>query len=257
MRYHRYLLSVLACTACGPTEPMSSAHVDAGQPISLGDASVSVDADLGTERPMVDGGYPVADGGVLRADRFVTHVVSKALGACAGFGLNRMPGVVEGPPIGGGDGTGSLDVLSLGNGGEIVLSFDPNAIVDGAGSDFIVFENPFLIGGDPHKPNAEPGEVSVSEDGVTWKTFPCTATAYPYGACAGWHPVYSSPSNGISPVDPVTAGGDPFDLADVGLASARFVRIRDKANEQCPPGSPSTTNGFDLDAISIVNARTP
>ena len=104
---------------------------------------------------------------------------------------------------------------------------------------------------------AEPGEVSVSEDGVTWKTYPCTATAFPYGACAGWRPVYSTPQNGISPVDPKVSGGDPFDLADVGLKSARFVRIKDVGSETCAPTSTLTTNGFDLDAISIVNAATP
>jgi hypothetical protein len=145
----------------------------------------------------------------------------------------------------------------LGVGGEIVLSFAPNAIVNGPGVDFIVFENPFYIDGNAAEPYAEPGEVSVSEDGVNWSVYPCTATSYPYGDCAGWHAVYSSPSNGISPVDPAVAGGDPYDLADVGLASARFVRIRDVSGEICPDAGGPNTDGFDLDAISIVNAALP
>jgi hypothetical protein len=197
------------------------------------------------------------DEGGLAADRFVTGVVSFTPGPCAGFGASRMPGVVEGPPEGGGALQGSLDVVSLGVGGEIVLSFAPNAIVDGPGVDFIVFENPFDIGGDPQKPTAEPGEVSVSDDGVTWATFPCTATSYPYGSCAGWHVVYSAKGNGISPVDPATAGGDPFDLADLGVTQARFVRIRDRSNEVCPDAGATMSAGFDLDAVSIVNALIP
>jgi hypothetical protein len=69
--------------------------------------------------------------------------------------------------------------------------------------------------------------------------------------------VYSAPGNGISPVDPATAGGDPFDLADVGLTEARYVRIRDRSNEVCPDGGGPNTDGFDLDAVSIVNAEMP
>lgn len=237
---------------------------------SSGGADVAVDgggveggADAGADASSADGGWTVVDGGfetdgaVLRADRFVTKVVSFTPGDCAGFGIPSMPGIVMGPPVGGGDDQGSTDVVSLGNGGEIVVSFEPNAIVDGPGVDLLVFENPFLIGGDPTKVFAEPGEVSVSDDGVTWATFPCTATMYPYGACAGWHPVYSNPSNGISPVDPRVAGGDGFDLADVGVKRARFVRVRDKTHEACSGGGRVNTNGFDLDAMAIVNADKP
>jgi hypothetical protein len=190
--------------------------------------------------------------------RFVTHVISFTPGPCAGFGEKEMPQIVYGPPVGGGADAGSMDVVSLGNAGEIVVSFAPNAIVDGPGVDFIVFENPFFIGGDPTDPYAEPGEVSVSEDGVHWATFPCTATSYPYGECAGWHPVYANPDNGISPFDPATAGGDPYDLADVGIERAVMVRVRDKTHEGCDLAAPaSVTNGFDLDAMAIVNAALP
>jgi hypothetical protein len=205
-------------------------------------------------------GTPAGDAGALPADRFVTKVVSFTRGACSGYGLENMPKVVEGPPVGGGADQGSTDVVSLGNGGEIVLSFEPNAIVDGDGIDFIVFENPFFIAGNPNDIYAEPGEVSVSEDGVSWTSFPCTQTTQnpPYGMCAGWHPVYSNPDNGISPIDPKTAGGDAFDLADIGVKRARYVRIVDKVIEPCPEGGEAPiANGFDLDAISIVNAALP
>lgn len=68
-------------------------------------------------------------------------------------------------------------------------------------------------------------------------------------SCAGWHPVYANPgANSIDPLDPSVAGGDPFDLADVGLSMARFVRISDRAD---------LPTVFDLDAVGIVNAACP
>ena len=207
----------------------------------------------------VDGGFPLPDGGTIRADRFVTSVVAFTPGDCAGFGIPAMPGVVQGPPVGFGAEQGSTNVVSLGRGGSITVSFGANAIVDGPGPDFVVFENAFYVAGDPTNIFAEPGEVSVSLDGAAWKTFPCTATKAPYGACAGWHPVYSSPDNAVSPVDYPACGGDAFDLTDVGLASAQFVRIRDMGGEDCPvdPKLRTTNVGFDLDAVGIVNALAP
>ena len=259
-----FAATLLACTAAVPlacsSDPAAPAAADAG-PISLGEGGFVDAPDPDASKLVVDGGFQGPDGSVIRADRFVTQVVSFTPGDCAGFGIPSMPGVVLGPPVGGGAAAGGLDVVSLGYKGEIVLGFAPNAIVDGPGVDFIVFENAFWAGGDRNHPNAELAEVSVSDDGVTWKAFPCTVpNAGPdYGTCAGWHPVFSAPGNGISPIDPKTAGGDPFDLAAVGAMSARFVRIRDLGTVDCPtdPAKKSTTNGFDLDAIAIVNAKNP
>ena len=249
----------LAPLACSSDPPASGSTADAGA-VSLGDADYVDAPAVDGQKPLVDGGFPGPDGAVIRVDRFVTKVVSFTPGDCAGFGLPGMPKVVTGPPVGGGSVAGSLDVVSLGYKGEIVLGFEPNAIVDGPGVDFLVFENAFWAGGDPAHPTAELGEVSVSEDGVTWKTFPCTPGPGPtYGTCAGWHPVYSAPGNGISPVDAKSAGGDPFDLADVGLTTAKLVRIRDLGTVDCPqnPSQKPTTVGFDLDGIAIVNAKNP
>ncbi len=275
LRDHRRVGALAAAcllAACGPgATPAAPGDASPGDAASGGpdaadqDASPTDDASTSRDDASADGGgtstpdAAIADGdaGGLAADRFVTTVVSFTPGPCAGFGAASMPGIVEGPPVGGGAMKGSLDVVSLGVGGEIVLAFTPNAIVDGPGADFIVFENPFYIGGNAAKPYAEPGEVSVSDDGATWATYPCTATSYPYGQCAGWHAVYSAPGNGISPVDPATAGGEAYDLADVGLAHARYVRIRDRSGETCPDAGGSNADGFDLDAIAIVNAEIP
>jgi hypothetical protein len=68
-------------------------------------------------------------------------------------------------------------------------------------------------------------------------------------------PVYSNTENGIDPTDPAVAGGDAFDLADLGVASARYVRLDDRTEEFTGSGSPCNGDkaGFDLDAIAVVN----
>src|SRR5262245_31714466 len=76
----------------------------------------------------------------LDTDCFITRVVSFTPGRNAGFGQDRMPGIVYGPPMGTGDLFGSLDVVSLGDQGEIIVELG-HYIVDGPGPDFIVFEN--------------------------------------------------------------------------------------------------------------------
>jgi len=184
------------------------------------------------------------------AGAFVTGVVSFEAGACSGFGAAEMPQIVEGAPVGGGTSQGSTDVVSLGAGGSIVVSFAPNAIVDGPGPDFVVFENAFWVGGNQSNVYAEPGEVSVSDDGVAWSTFPCTATAGnpPYGECAGTHPVFSPP---YAPTDYPSCGGDAYDLSELGVTHARYVRIVDHSGETCTP--PQNNTGFDLDAIVILH----
>jgi len=175
-------------------------------------------------------------------------VVSFSAGSGSGFGMASLPDIVLGPPQGAGNVRGSVHVLSLGRNGEIVLNLGDCALVDGEGVDLIVFENAFLISGDPENPYAELGAVAVSEDGVTFVEFPCSGGGFPFTGCAGWNPVYSSPSNGISPFDAANAGGDHFDLADIGVELAHYVRIRDLGTAGF-----GTSVGFDLDAISVVN----
>jgi hypothetical protein len=186
------------------------------------------------------------------ASRFISCVLSFAPGAGAGHGQDDFPAIIEGPPAGLGTGKGSLDTLSLGRGGEIAFGFGGGTIVDGDGPDFIVFENAFLVGGDPTNVFKELGEVSVSADGVSWTTFPCHTAGYPYTGCAGWHPVLATAASGDAVFDPARAGGDPFDLRDVGLSSARFVKIHDVSNY----GSADNA-GFDLDAAAVIHPGQP
>ena len=147
----------------------------------------------------------------------------------------------------------TLGVSLLCNGGWVSIGFEDNAIVDEAGPDFIVFENAFFVGGSEDSVFAELASVAVSDDGEHWEEFPCSASEPPYGQCAGWHPTLANAAeNDIDPLNPAVAGGDAFDLADVGLSQARFVRITDR-----PDLDAGLDGVFDLDAVSIVNAACP
>ena len=91
-----------------------------------------------------------------------------------------------------------------------------------------------------------------AEDGEQWHEFACSVDEDSGQAqgCAGSNPVLSRPENGIDPTDPESAGGDGFDLADVGLSSAQYVRITDTGTN----GYAGVSGGFDLDAVAVVHA---
>lgn len=188
------------------------------------------------------------DGGVRAADAFADRVVSFSPGESSGFGADCFPYVVLGPPWGSA-GQQSLDVLTLGKKGSIVLAFDDVGLVDGPGTDLLVFENPLSA-------FPETGEVEVSADGQAWFKWPCDGTNKDagYPGCAGVRTVQSSPDNGIPATDPERAGGDRFDLATLeGLPDAgfvgRFVRIADTGLNAYS----GSNGGFDLDAVAVVN----
>jgi len=185
---------------------------------------------------------------------YAASVESFEPGVGAGYHQDSMPDIVLGPPVGEGATSGSLDVVSLGAGGQIVLAFGALGIVDGEGPDLLVFENAFWPNGDKPAVFAELGEVSVSQDGETWLTFPCDTAGDGEGnfpGCAGATPTLAYDAETLNPLDPASSGGDAFDLADLGLTSARFVKIRDL--ETMPPGG--TTTGFDLDAVAAIHAQ--
>lgn len=212
-------------------------------------------------------------------DPYADAVTSTVIGASGGFNQAFLPDVVLGPPAGNGLFGGTLDVFSLGLEGEIVVAFDDNVIVDGPGVDFTVFENPFFETGlfeIIENLFSEAGSVGVSQDGITWFEFPCAGAMedHPfYPGCAGVYPVLadgetderhpSVPTAG-PPVEsffgqaksdvvvPEGSGGDSFDLADVGLPWARYVRIRAADHVVGPFGTDNA--GFDLDAVAAVNS---
>ncbi len=179
----------------------------------LAGCGVPPEIDAGVE---VDAGFVEVDAGDPWADR----VVRFAPGPGAGFGQDLFPGVVLGAPSGQGQASGSLNVLSLGKDGVIELEFVDLIAIDGPGVDLLVFENTFTG-------FLETGVVEVSEDGVEWRKFSCAAVVDGGSAgCAGTKPVFANPDQGISGTDPAVAGGDGFDLAEVGLRGFSLRQVR-------------------------------
>ena len=216
-------------------------------------------------------------------DCFADRIAALRIGAVSAPPATNtwQPGIVLGPPGNATPATGSLSVMSLGHGGQITLEFTDNEIVDGPGPDFIVFENPFfcttvpLTAADPYSVFAEPGLVEASDDGVDFRMFPYDATALSQVTtlCTdksllqqliglmGITPSFTG--NYTIPDDPLVFdtgapggvsghGGDAFDLATVGLARARFVRITDP---NLSIGIPGASEGLDLDSVVALHAR--
>ena len=147
----------------------------------------------------------------------------------------------------------SFDIVSLGRGGAITLTF-ARPIVDGSGYDFAVFENAFSDN------SLELGYVEVSADGASWHRFANDSLT-------------SSPVGGYGTLDPTDitgfAGkyrqgyGTPFDLADLGLSSVSYVKILDIVGDGSyldssgdviyDPYPTYGSAGFDLDAVGVIN----
>ncbi len=171
----------------------------------------------------------------------------------AGFGAGDYPDVVEGGPEGGGAWGGSLDVLSLGAGGTLVLEFPGYVLCDGPGPDLIVFENAFHPAGDESTTFAEPVFAGVAGDPAgPFDEWPCAPEAAPWTGCAGVTPVLASSANGIDPTDPAVAGGDAFDLADIGADEVPYLRLRDAGLAM--PAAGTTNAGADIDAVVAIHA---
>lgn len=147
----------------------------------------------------------------------------------------------------------SLDIVSLGRGGQITMIFDP-PIQNGVGWDFAVFENSFSDS------FLELAYVEASSDGVTFSRFDSDSLT-------------PGPVSGFGAIDPTNvqglagkyrqAYGTPFDLDDVGLDTASHIRIIDIVGDGAsldtsgdPIYDPYPTfgsAGFDLEAIGVSN----
>ncbi len=142
------------------------------------------------------------------------------------------------------------DVLPIGFEGEIIVGFKGKALMNGHGYDFIIFENPFI---NPINKGifAEPGIVSVSQDGINFIEFPYAPNTLE--GLAGLTPVNGSRDPFVHPA----CGGDAFDLEILGLSFVTHIKIKDttkivlslhKDNKYYNPEH--ILSGFDLDAVS-------
>lgn len=179
----------------------------------------------------------------------------------------------------------TFNVTNLGRGGFIVMTFE-NGIRNGPGDDFAVFENGFMEG---QQIFGELAFVEVSSDGIHFLRFPTFATnSVPVDEFGTIDP---NGVHGVAGTQPAGVGTG-FDLEIfsgvelVDINDIRFVRVVDLVGDgreldltpavvevkqggqvlfevetgcPCPiydPFSPALDgpNGFDLDAIAVLNA---
>lgn len=190
---------------------------------------------------------------------------------------------------------GDLSTAEIGGGttpGTITLGFS-GGITDGAGNDFVVFENTFEFLGFQF---AEFAFVEVSSDGVNFVRFASTSLttingADPTDSSGGFlQPDFGSgPLRDFAGIDPTNVDGLAgkwlgvgFDLSslatdaavisgDVDLSAITQVRIVDIPGDgsfvDSTGGNPIfdshnteagfNNGGFDLDAIGVINSATP
>lgn len=174
----------------------------------------------------------------------------------------------EANAIGAASGT-SLDVISLGDAGEAIITFD-TPITNGEGPDFVVFENSF------NDSNLELALVEVSSNGVDYVRFPAisqTQTSQQIGGFGsvdvlGLYNLAGSFRQGY---------GTPFDLEElvgndnIDLANITHVKLVDVVGSINPAhgtydsegniingpfSTPYSSSGFDLDGVGVINENT-
>jgi hypothetical protein len=168
----------------------------------------------------------------------------------------QTPTKALGPAVG-----DSFDIVGLGNGGQITLTF-AQSITNGPGNDFAVFENGF---GDTF---LELGYVEVSSNGADFFRFDNDSlTAAPVSAFGS-----VDPTNLDGLAGKYRQGfGTPFDLAALAGVSPLldtshigYVRILDIVGDATyldTSGNPiydlyptTGSGGFDLDAVAVIHA---
>ena len=233
--------------------------------------------------------------GAARGEEFLHFHATEMVDYSPGPGNSYFPNPTWAldDPYGGGETSGSTDVVTLGVQGSLTLGFglggQARVIADGPGADFIVFENPIRVTG-TNLTFAELIRVQVSTDGVHFAEFPtaCTLTgpvsAYmpidttKVSGFAGVRPVLAnSDNNGLDPFDPAQAGGDAFDLSNLAdhpevlagrvelgrILYLRLIDVKGDGSETDTAGravydpTGASTVGYlmsaDVDAVSVIH----
>jgi hypothetical protein len=158
----------------------------------------------------------------------------------------------------------SYDIVSLGRGGRITMTFDP-PIENGEGWDFAVFENAF------NDYNLELAYVEVSNNGIDYFRFENISLTQ--GPVSGYGSLDTTLINGLA--GKYRQGyGTPFDLSDIsgkpevqssGVDLSRITHVRivdiigdgsffDSESNVIYDSYPTVSSaGFDLDAIGVSN----
>ena len=170
------------------------------------------------------------------------------------------------------------NIVSLGDGGQAVLSFD-SVIINGNGFDFVVFENAFFEEEGSETAFLELAFVEVSTDGVEYVRFP-SVTEIPSDIQIGGFEYMNARYVGNFAGKYIHPYGTPFDLDDllelvngttVNLDNINYIKLIDVVGTINPTyathdsldnivNDPYPTNfisgGFDLDGIGIINSVT-
>ena len=241
-----HLIAALGASACDAADPSADAVDEAVTPAGQGDLS-------GTDAVPADDPRIVA---------WAAGVVTPVAWGSDLLPQWQVPERALGPAS-----TDPLDVVSLGNGGALAVTFEP-PLADGPGPDLAVFENgvtdTFL----------ELAWVEVSSDGAAFARFPARYDGdRPVSPYAGHDRALVHGFAGRYRV----GWGTPFDLADlaqhpavtggaVDLAAVRVVRLVDVVGDGAalddlghPIYDPTPTvesAGFDLDAVAALHEAT-
>jgi len=172
----------------------------------------------------------------------------------------------------------SSSVVSLGDGGWITLGFDA-PIANGAGFDFAVFENGFLMGAvGTYLAYLELAFVEVSSDGENFFRFPSTSLTQTDAQVGGFGPLDARDLDNLAGKH-IGGYGTGFDLDDlVGVSplldvnNVIQVRIIDVVGSidpafgsydshgniiNDPYATPFGSSGFDLAGVGVINFASP
>ncbi len=170
---------------------------------------------------------------------------------------------------------GTMDVVSLGDGGYAIVSFE-KPVCNGEGYDFAVFENGLIPQNQPDKAFLELAFVEVSSDSVHFFRFPAVSTT-PFDKQIGGFDYLDARNLHNLAGKYVANYGTPFDLDELKNVSplldvnnVRFVKIIDVIgtinpefasrdvdsniiNDPFP--TPFASCGFDLDAVGVIHQK--
>ncbi len=167
---------------------------------------------------------------------------------------------------------GTYDIVSLGDGGNAVLTF-ASPIYNGPGSDFAVFENGFANAVNPDTWALELGFVEVSSDGENFFRFPAVTYVQTNEQLGNAGSIVPAQLHNFASKYGAFYG-TPFDLDEVEdnelLDKNRVTHVRivdvvgnidpeyaTKDSEghivNDPWPTPFASSGFDLDAVGVIN----
>jgi hypothetical protein len=217
---------------------------------------------VGTTAMHADSSAFVAWATGIEVERGPMNIADPSLGL-ASFGPDLS--VVLGKP------GGTMDVISLGDGGSATLTF-ASPIYNGPGPDFAVFENGLVNAQDNTICFLELAFVEVSSDGENFFRFPAVSKVQDTAQVGGFDCIHASLIHNFAGKYSVFYG-TPFDLDEVednallDKMKVTHVRIIDVVGDIDPEyatkdsedhivndpwPTPFGSSGFDLDAVGVI-----